>query len=130
MTSSFLRLEAFLSYVIMQGICNKLIEMKISVGCIILLWFRLWQDWTFVIYWWEYARYLKHFSCCASKEKYIDEISIKLIFSNMVKCTNVTKWNYKGKERYAMGWNYFWKSILISIPSGPWRYILKNYYCD
>ena len=32
----FLRLEAvFLSYVITQGICNKFIEMNISVGCMV-----------------------------------------------------------------------------------------------
>ena len=37
----------FWSYVITQGICNKFIEMKISVECMVWPWLRLLQDWQF-----------------------------------------------------------------------------------
>ena len=43
----------FLFYVITQGICNKFIEINISVGCMVWPWMRLLQDWTFVKYWWD-----------------------------------------------------------------------------
>ena len=56
----FLRLEAdlFWSYFIMQGICNKFIEMRISVGCMVWPWLHLLQHWTFVKYWWDMGNYL------------------------------------------------------------------------
>ena len=43
----------FWSYVITQGICNKFIEMKISVRCMVWPWSCLLQHWTFVKYWWD-----------------------------------------------------------------------------
>ena len=43
----------FWSYVITQGICNKFIEMKISVGGMVWPWLCLFQHWTFVKYWWD-----------------------------------------------------------------------------
>ena len=40
-------------YVIMQGICNKFVEINFCAGCLVWQWLRLLQDWTFVKYWWD-----------------------------------------------------------------------------
>ena len=37
----------------MQGICNKFIEVNFCVGCMVWPPNRMFQDWTFVKYWWE-----------------------------------------------------------------------------
>ena len=51
----FLRLEVdfFWSYVITQNICNKFIEIKFSVGCIVWAWCWLWQHPNYT-YWFKY----------------------------------------------------------------------------
>ena len=62
-TKKWPHLASFLSYVITQGICNKFIEMKISVGCKVWPWLRLFQHWTFVKYWWDIS-----LECSSAKE--------------------------------------------------------------
>ena len=41
------------AHVIMQGICNKFIEVNFCVGWMVWRPNRMFQDWTFVKYWWE-----------------------------------------------------------------------------
>ena len=50
----FLRMETFfLTYVTMQYIWNKIIEINFCLGRMVWPWFRLLQHWTFVKYWWD-----------------------------------------------------------------------------
>ena len=41
------------AHVIRQGICNKFIDLNFCVGCMVSQPNRLFQDWTFVKYWWD-----------------------------------------------------------------------------
>ena len=51
----------FWSYVIMQDICNIFIEINFCFGCMVWLWLRLFQHWTFVKYWWDEISDGNHF---------------------------------------------------------------------
>ena len=58
----FLRLEAdfFWSYVIMQDVCNKFIEINFCLGCMVWPWLHLFQHWTFAKYWWDVYFVYRH----------------------------------------------------------------------
>ena len=47
----------FLSYVITQDIWNKFIKKTFCFGCMVWPWLFLFQDWTFVKYWWDCCFY-------------------------------------------------------------------------
>ena len=53
----YLKLKKSLSfswgYIITEDICNKFIKVIFCLGCMVCLWLRLFQHWTFVKYWWD-----------------------------------------------------------------------------